>query len=65
MGTDNANKPNISPTDDIRNGSVKTSSSIGSNSTHTHTVSLSAKGSHSHNITLNLKYVNLLLCIKN
>ena len=38
--------------------------SVGSNSTHTHTVSLSAKGSHSHNITLNLKYINVLICAK-
>ena len=43
----------------------RVTSSVGSNSTHTHSVSFNSIGSHSHNITLNLKYVNLLICIKN
>lgn len=62
---DNASTPYISPSDDNRNGAVKTSSSVGSNSTHTHTVSFSSSGSHNHNITLNLKYANIMVCIKN
>ena len=35
----------------------------GSNGTHNHT--FSGSSSHSHNITLNLKYINVIVCSKN
>ena len=47
---------------DGKNDSVATSST-GSNGTHNHT--FSGSSSHSHNITLNLKYINVIVCSKN
>ena len=37
--------------------------SVGSNGTHNH--SFSGSSSHTHNITLNLKYINVIVCSKN
>ena len=37
--------------------------STGSNNSHTH--SFSGSSSHSHNITVNLKYINVIVCSKN
>ena len=37
--------------------------STGSGSVHNH--SFSGSSSHSHNITLNLKYINIIVCSKN
>ena len=39
-----------------------TTSSTGSNGVHNH--SFSGSSSHSHNITLNLKYINVIVCLK-
>ena len=44
-------------------GSGKTTGSTGSNGTHDHT--FSGSSSHNHNITLNLRYINVIVCIKN
>ena len=39
-----------------------TTTSVGSNGTHNH--SFSGSSSHTHNITLNLKYINVIVCSK-
>ena len=40
-----------------------TTTTVGSNGTHNH--SFNGSSSHTHNITLNLKYINVIVCSKN
>ena len=44
-------------------GNIIYTTSTGSNGNHNH--SFSGSSSHNHNITLNLKYINVIVCRKN
>ena len=54
---------NFAPVTSFHVGSAGwNTSSVGSNGNHNHT--FSGSSSHTHNITLNLKYINVIVCSK-
>lgn len=61
-GASTVRRPYGSNTSDVGISSSEISTT-GSNSAHNHT--FSGNSSHTHNITLNLKYINVIVCSKN